>query len=450
MSDPACGRLSLSTKLGYGVGDMGANLVFQTVLIFLLFYLTDVFGLAAPLAGAIFFIAKLWDGITDPVMGYISDRTRTRWGSKRPYLLFGAAPLGLSFFLLFASPPLDGFWKGAYALLFFLMVCTFYTVVNIPYGALTAALTMDAHERSSLTGYRMFFAIFGTLVVAGATLPLVRVFESPVTGFRVTAGLFGAGAMVLTWVTFFTVKEPACPTVQESYNLSDIFKVIRHNPPFIVLSVGMILHLAAVGILASMVNFFFKYNMGQESFASVALLCIFASAALALPLWVWVARVFSKRATFNLGMGLLAVTLISLYFINKPIPALLIPVFILAGIGISTIYFSPMAMIPDTVEYSEWKIGLRREGVLYGVFYFGQKLAAALAGFISGQGLGLFGFQANQVQNAQVLFGIRFLMTGVPVILIVIGIIVICFYPIDQKLHDRMLREINGAQAIPQ
>ncbi len=437
-------HLSISTKVGYGMGDLAANLVFQSILIYLLFFFTDVYGIAAPVAGLIFLVSKIWDGISDPIMGFISDRTHTRWGQKRPYLLFGAIPLGVCFFLLFSPPPLPDHWKPFYALFLFLLVCTFYTIVNIPYGALTASLTSDSHERSKLTGYRMFCAILGTLVVAGATKPLVGLFPDPKIGFAVIAGIFGLIATILTLVTFFSVKEKTQQRSNEKYRLSDIILIIKSNQPFLILSMGMILHLSAVGILAAMVNFYFKYFLKNESFATIALLCMFVSAALALPLWVVISKIFSKKATFNLGMGLLALSLGALYFVTEVNTTILIPVFILAGVGISTIYFSPSAMIPDTVEYSEWKTGLRREGVLYGFYYFGQKLAAAFAGFICGQGLGLIQFEPNIMQAPTALQGIRFLTTLVPITIIVLGIVLISFYPIDARFHKKMVDEIQS------
>ncbi len=442
---PLESKLGLRTKLGYGVGDFGANLIFQSVLMYLMFYFTDVFGIAAPVAGTIFLVSKIWDGVTDPVMGYISDRTTSRWGKKRPYLLFGAVPLGLSLVLLFASPPMPEAWKPVYAAVTFLFLCTAYTVVNVPYGALTASLTMDSRERSSLTGFRMFSAILGTLVVAGVTKPLAeQVFSSPVVGYRVTMTIYAVLAVVFTWITFFSVKEQLqAADGSEQFKLSDIPEILKSNPPFILLSIGMIMHLGALGIIAAMVNYYFKYNMDNPAFTTTAMICLFVPAALVIPLWVWVSNRFGKKTAFNLGMGLAGVMLFALYFIRELNPILLLPVFVLLGVGISTIFLCPWAMIPDTVEYSEMKTGMRREGVLYGFFYFGQKVAAAVAGFIAGQGLGAVGFQANAAQTPEALEGIRILVTFVPILLIIIGIVFISLYPINDAMHRKMCDEIS-------
>ena len=226
------GRLSMGTRLGFGVGDFGANLVFQSTLIFLIFYFTDVFGIAAATAGTIFLVAKVWDAVSDPVVGYLSDRTRTRWGKKRPYLLFGAVPLGIFFVLLFASPPMAPAFKPYYGMIMFLLVCTFYAVVNVPYGALAASMTLDSHERSKLSGVRTFFALMGALVVAGGMMPLVGLFPNQTIGFRMAAAIFGVIAVAVTYVTFFSVREVVEESDTGHYRPADILRTIFGNGPF--------------------------------------------------------------------------------------------------------------------------------------------------------------------------------------------------------------------------
>ncbi len=444
--------LSVKTKLGYGLGDLGANMVFQSVALFLMFYLTDVFILSASVAGTIFLIAKIWDAVSDPMMGYISDKTRTRWGQKRPYLLFGALPLGVCMALLFYTPPINMQWKPIYALIMFLLVCTAYTVVNIPYGALTANLTLDTNERGRLTGYRMFFAIVGTLVVAGATKPVVGMFENPVAGWRFVGVLYGAIAAVFTLVTFLSVKERVQYNNTEEYRLRDIVTILKVNRPFVLLSIGVFMHLCAIGVIASMVNYMFKYYYAQEGFIPVAFLCMFATAAVAIPLWVFVSQKLGKKQAFNIGMGLLAVILVFLYFIKEFNFTYFVVLFVVAGVSVSTVFFSPWAMIPDTVEYSQWKTGLRREGILYGFYYFSQKMAAACAGFITGVGLTIIGYVqpvlvqstfVAQVQSPGALEGIKLMTTIIPVLLIIMGIVFISLFPIDEAMHKKIVNELG-------
>ncbi|MCX8124434.1 MAG: MFS transporter [Spirochaetes bacterium] len=444
--------LSIKTKLGYGLGDFGANLVFQSVVLFLMFYLTDVFLIAASAAGTIFLIAKIWDAVSDPMMGYISDKTHTRWGQKRPYLLFGAVPLGLSMALLFYTPQLGSEAKTWYALTMFLFVCTAYTVVNIPYGALTANLTRDSIERSRLTGYRMFFAVVGTLFVAGATKPLVGLFSEPVSGWRFVGIVYGSLAALFTLITFISVRERVQHSDAEEYRLKDVATTLSVNKPFIFLSIGVFMHLCAIGVLASMVNYLFKYNFGKEDFIPVAFLCMFATAAVAIPLWVFVSNKIGKKHAFNIGMGLLALILVVLFMTEKFNFVFFTVLFVFAGVSVSTVFFSPWAMIPDTVEYSQWKTGLRREGIIYGFFYFSQKLAAACAGFITGVGLTLCGYiqpkfinkiLTAQLQSVDTLAGIKILTTLIPLVLIICGIVFISLFPIDERMHKELLKKIE-------
>ena len=258
-----------------------------------------------------------------------------------------------------------------------------------------------------------------------------------------TTGIYAVLVAVLTLITFLSVKEKIVQKKAVKYTIGDILTIIKANRPFVILSIGMMFHLMALGVLAAMVNYYFKYVMDNEAFTTIAFLCIFVPAAFALPLWVFVSKKMSKKAAFNLGMGLLALALFVVYFVKGMNIYVLIPAFVAAGVGLSTNFFSPWAMVPDTVEYGEWKTGLRREGVLYGIFFFGQKLASALAGFVTGQGLGFINFEANKIQTLETLHGIRVLTTFVPILFIIIGIAFVSFYPISQKMHEKIVSDMN-------
>ncbi len=433
-------------KLGYGLGDFGANLLFQSVTLYLLFYFTDVLAIPAATAGTIFLAAKLWDAVTDPVMGNISDRTRSRFGAKRIYLLAGAVPLGLSFFLLFYGPELSGRAVVVYSLLAFIFFCTMYTVVNIPYGSLTAVMSRDSQVRAEITGYRMAFALLGTLVVAGVTKPVVGLFASQALGFRMVGLYFGAAAVFFTLITFFSTAERLKEDRDPASSLKRDLLSVAKNRPFLVLTAATLLQYICLGVIASMVNYFFKYVLPMEYFIPIAFLCLFVTAIAVMPLWVYLSKKLGKIAVFDLGMIILAVALILLFFVRTVSVPLLIPILVIAGVGLSTVYLSPWSMIPDTVEYSEWKLGSRREGTLYGVFYFAQKLAVALAGFICGRGLSISGYVPNTVQTPGAEMGIRILMVFVPVFMIFAALLVIRFYTIKAGFHEQMLKEIEAGR----
>ncbi len=435
-------RLSVGSKLGYGAGDFAANIVFQTVTLFLLYFYTDVFMLGASTAGVIYFIAKIWNAVCDPTMGYIADRTHTRWGRNRPFLLFGALPLGTAFFLLFAGPDLSPVGKTAWALVTFLLFSATYSVINIPYGALTANLTLDTDERSSLTGFRMAFAILGTLTAAGAAKPIVALFPDQITGFRMTGLVFGALCVVVNIITFASVKERVAPPREENMSFREDLRIVIKNGPFILVTVSSIFQMVAINLLAAMINYYFKYNLGAEGYIPVAFLCLFATAMVAMPLWVFLTTRWGKKNVLMAGTGLMALMLLALLAVPGGNMGMILAIFVAAGIGMATLYLCPWAMIPDTVEYSQWKTGKRREGILYGFFNFSFKFAAAFAGITAGFGLDLVDYLPNAAQQGSALTGIRIMMTVVPVLFIIAGIVIIAFYPIDSAMHRKMVGEI--------
>ena len=436
--------LSLGVKFGYGVGDFAFNLVLQSTSLFLIYFFTDVFLIGAAAAGAIVLVSKLWDAVTDPLMGVLSDHTHSRWGKKRPYLLFGALPFGLSIFLLFLAPELSTTGKVIYGFLTFILFSTAITVVNIPYGALTAVLTPDAQARSRLTAFRMTFALIGTLAAAGATKPLVGLAATELQGFRMVGGLYGIIAVGFTLISFASVRERIEEQAPQRETLRSYLRVVFANPPLLFLALATFLFMTAINMMAAVVNYYFKYNLSAEGLTPVAFLALFATAAFCIPLFVWISNRRSKRFAFALGMGFLGLLLIPLYLCGEASTVLTLGIFVAAGLGMSTIYLCPWSMIPDTVEYSEWKTGLRMEGILYGAFFFCFKAGAALAGALVGLGLDLSGYQANVAQTARALAGIRILISLVPLGFIVLGVIVIRFYSITAEKHRQIVAEIHA------
>ncbi|MBN1572401.1 MAG: MFS transporter [Deltaproteobacteria bacterium] len=463
-------RLSLGAKLGYGIGDYSFNLAYQTAALFFLFYLTDVYGVAAGVAGIVIMVSKVWDAVSDPMMGYITDHTKSRWGSKRPYLLFGAIPLGVMFFLIFYSPDFAQLlgiddpakiekYKVIYITAVFILFCTAITIVNVPYGALTADLTQDSHERSVLTGYRMVFAIIGALFAAAATKILVGLFGSTgvvkdgqevvdsIFGFRMMGLVYMVLIVVVVLATFFSVKErggAAKKVEAEKESVIDNLKVIFTNNPFLILISGTILNLTAVLIMAAVVNYFFKYNLDREDMVPIAFLCLFVTAILFMPFFVWLSKKTSKKFTYNVGMGSLSGVLVLIFFFGDKSIVLTIVFFVMAGAGMATNWLSAWSMVPDTIEYSEWKTGIRREGVIYGAFLFGQKLPVAIAAFIAGQTLKFVEFVPNVAQTPEALLGIKALLTLVPIGFILLGIVIISRFPISAGVHRKILEEIEA------
>jgi len=437
----ATNRVGIGMKFGYGAGDFAFNLAYQTTALFLLYFFTDVFAIGAAAAGTIFLVSKLWDAVSDPMMGFISDHTNSRWGKKRPYILFGAIPLGLALYLLFASPDVPVDMRFIYGLVTFILFCTVITVLNVPYAALTASLTLDIKERSNITGYRTTFGLIGTLVAAGATKLVVAAFPDEVTGFRMMGIFYGLVIVVVMFTTFASVRERVVHDEEKQPFMKNL-SVIFINRPFLILAAATVMFMVAINMLAAVVNYYFKYNLNAEKMIPLAFLALFVTAVLFIPLFVYISNKKSKKFAFNLGMGFLALTLIALFFFGERDMSITIAIFIAAGIGMTTVFLSPWSMIPDTVEYSEWKTGLRREGILYGCFFFCFKLGSALAGFLAGLGLDIFGYVANIEQSESSLLGIRLMISLVPLIFVIAGMVLLSSYPIDEAFHRKMLDDI--------
>jgi GPH family glycoside/pentoside/hexuronide:cation symporter len=436
-------KIPVGMKIGYGIGDFAFNLIFQTITLFLLYFFTDVFMIGAAAAGTIFFIAKIWNAVCDPTMGFVADRAHSRLGKNRVFLLLGAIPVGFMFFLLFFAPQIPGAWRVVYALVTFLLFSALYSVVTIPYGALTASMTMDGGERSTLTGIRMSCAILGTLVTAGATKPVIALFSSEVTGFRVTGAMFGGIAALVLLTTFATVRERVTPPSEEKKKFGEDLRMVSKNRPFIILTTSTIMQMIALSLIAIMVNYYFKYNLNSEKDIPVAFMCLFITAFVFMPFWVFMSKKISKKNVMAIGSLLLGLVTLTLFLFENPEKNLLYALFVVAGIGMSTVYLCPWSMIPDTVEYSQWKTGLRREGILYGFFNFAFKFASAFAGFIAGIGLDFFNYVPKVSQQASSLFGIKLLMSIVPFVFIAAGIAIILFYPITEAMHKRMVQDIQ-------
>jgi len=434
--------LNAKVKLCYGVGDFGSNLQLQMVTLLFPFFLTDIFNIKPASAGLVLALSKIWDAVFDPLMGSIVDTTKTRWGKKRPYLLFGALPLAISFILLFWGPVLSADVRVAWALGTYILFCTAMSVVNVPYAALTVSLTHDYTDRTRLTTWRMTAALLGTLLAAGGARLLVDVFGGGAEGFRFTGILFSLIAATLILVTFFGVRE-----IPDKINISKpkLFGNIQsvfYNKPFIMLSFATFLILSAVNILAGIVIYYFTYNLNEKGSETIGLAVLFVSAVLFLPLLYRISARFGKKEAYLFSMIAFILSLIGLFFFaTSIIPTVLL--FVIAGLGISGIFLMPWSMVADTTEYSEWKFGSRPEGALYGYFLFVVKAAAAAGGFVLMEFLGAGGYVANVAQTASSLFTIKLLLTLIPAIFILVGSLFLIRYPISKSMHDTMLADIE-------
>lgn len=445
-------KLSLKTKLGFGVCDLGGNLFFTVIAFWMPMFLTDVVGLAAGLMGAAVLVGRLWDAVTDPMIGFLSDRTVSKWGRRRPYIFWGSFPLFVTMIIMFTAP---GFTNQTtlfiWATAALCLLATAYTLVNIPYSALTPDLTSDFDERTVLNGYRMSFAVVGTILGAGAAMPIVNAFSSRRVGFSVMGGIFGFVMMATALITFFTIKEPVRDRTAGKVSMFGSYLSALKNVPFRLILIPWTLFITGVTVISGMVGYYFTYIYEQPAMSSLALLELLVISLVSIPVWVKISRRIGKKMSYAAGMLILAVSIMGFFFIGHYDMAYAFVLMVFAGIGLSTHYVMPYALVPDVIEYDYAETGVRKEGVYYGMWTFISKLGQALASAIIGWILAGFGYVANQIQSDTARLGIRLLIGPIPAVIFVIGIVVILFYPIDEKRYRSILAKIarNEAENAP-
>jgi glycoside/pentoside/hexuronide:cation symporter, GPH family len=441
------GRLPWSRRLGFGAADFGFNLFFATASLYLLFYYTDVLGLSPSTAGWVFAVALMWDALFDPAMGYIASRTRTRWGSYRPYLLFGGVPLALSWALLFLPVEFEGTALTIFAACTHMLFRTLYAVVSMPYLALSAAMTNDSKERGFLASLRMMAASSCAILSALFTLEFVEFFGGGRIGFFWTACLYGAVAVVIFIISFATVREVERPEAEKMPTVADMQKMLAGNRAFWIVCAAMLLGGIGGTTLNKVIPYYFKYALMREDLIGAALGATAAAVFVSMPFWNWLMTRTSKRVMWLSGtiIGLLGYVA---FWFAPPDPYFIIPIMMILGVGGGAGYLGFWAMMPDTVEYGEWRSGIRSEGAIFGFVSLIQKGALGLAAAGLGEVLESIGYIANQAQSPQTLDELKLIMLAFPAAMALGAGIAISFYPITPKLHERLVRAINWRRRV--
>lgn len=449
-------RLSFTEKLGYGAGDAASNFFFQVFNIFLLYYYTDVFGIDAALVGVMFIVTKVVDAVSDPVMGLVADRTETRWGKFRPYLLWGAIPYGLCGFAMFAGPDLSDSGKLIYAYATYTLMMLAYTVINIPYSALMGVMTPSSLERTSVSSYRFVCAFGAAWLVGTFVTPLKTILGGgdEALGFRLTMMIFAVISIALFWVTFATTRERVKP-MQEKSSLKLDFKAMLGNGPWLTLFFAAIFTLMNVAVRNGAIMYYFKYYVGDDG---SAIFLIFDKTAVFMSLGLFamvvgitctkmLAARFDKRKLL-IVLSFFNALAMAVFFVIPPEQYWLMV--LVNAVGAFIVGPTPAlvwAMYADTADYGEWKSGRRTTALVFSALQFAQKLGLAVGAGLSGIILSLFGFIANQAQSDLSIMGIRLMFSIFPAILAIAGVVAIFFYPLrDAKVRviEAELKERHG------
>jgi GPH family glycoside/pentoside/hexuronide:cation symporter len=439
-------RLSPLTKLAYGIGDTGFALADTTLGVLFLIFLLDVVGLEPAKAALAIFIGRSWDYINDPIIGYIADRTRSRWGRRRPYLLFGFIPFGLAYMMMWYRPPFESQWAlMAYYAFAYFIYDTLFTVVSMPYMALTPELTQDYDERTSLTSYRMAFSLIGGLIAFVVPLMIVGTLE-PANANRVMLMgiIFGIICALPLLITFFGTREKEEYASLPQPGLREQFQAVRGNRPFWFATGIFLFTWTAVEIIQSMLLLFLKYRMGLEENAELVAGVIFITAIFVLPFWVWVAQKTDKRQSYIYGMFFFIAIMIALGFLSPSLGfTAVIALACFAGIGVSAVHVLTWAMIPDAVEVDELQSGARHEGMFYALVALFRKVASSIAIPMTALVLGWSGYISNSAQQPEsAVWAIRIVIGPVSSLFLLGGILFARFYPLSRESHAEMREKI--------
>lgn len=442
--------LTNRVRAGYGIGDYAICLYWSGIGLYLLYFYTDVVGISPILAGWIYALGIGWDAITDPFMGYLAERTKTKMGSYRPFIYYGSIPLALSFVLLFWVPPFEGTVLFLFLILVNLIHRSCFTIVSVPYSSLTARISNDSNERTKLTTARMISASFGTLSMSALAFPLIAYFggADEAFGFLWLAIISGLIAIALLSVTVYSVREKVDEIVTSNLpNFVSITKTVATNYPFWIVF-GCILILGSTGVMFNKnLIYFVKYGLELHEYQGLILGVSSGASFLSLPFWAYLALKIGKRETWLISMTIAFIGL--LLFFYYPIASLNELLILLALIGVGNgaggvLFWS---MLPDTVEYGEWKSGIRTESSLYGFMTFAQKSSIAVAALILGFLLSGIGFEPNQIQSKETISGMKFMMSWIPICGIIISLVLMYFYPISTKFHGELLQRIKERNA---
>lgn len=449
------GHLSRWRKLGYGVADLGAALSFVTINFFLFIFLVQVAGLNPALAGTAILIGRVLDAVTDPLMGLVSDRTQSRWGRRKPFIWAGLLPVGISFMLLWFVPEGTQMVKFLWATFALCLFSVSFTVVQVPYMALTPELAPDYETRTSLTSYRIGFGTLASLLAAAAPPLVVGAFARPGDvalssrdGWLAVGIIFGAVIIISYLIMALSVRET--PRDVSRGGTSNLFQTYLsafrvYGYPHIL----MLFMLVTLGLGVIQVNLpiylvsNLKLGEGPQSIIQGLL---FVVAILSLPLWTLLSSRRGKRYAFACGLALLGISVPLLVWFSPPgaLSPYLIAMTVLAGVGTGAILLFPWAMLPDVVEFDEYQNGVRREGVIYAIFTFGQKLAIAVSAFLTGLVLERLGYEGGLLeQSVDAQQGVVFMIGPVAAFLFVLALWLVWLYPITRSRHEAVTQQLR-------
>ncbi|MDJ0844627.1 MFS transporter [Crocosphaera sp.] len=447
-------KLNFSTKLAYGIGELSGSLPSNILVFFFLFFLTDIAGLKPGLAGIIVMIGKIWDAINDPLIGWLSDRTRSPFGRRYPWMILGSIPLGLSCVLLWTiSPSNHQPFQIIYYTIIALVFYTAFTAVLLPYSALSAELTQDYHDRTNLISFRSAFSIGGSilsLILAELIFNWVNNEEKQYLILGFVAGLI---TIISIYISVFGTYKRYNHVQQDYSNYSktsslsfrEKLSLVFTNFPFICVMIIYLCSWLSVQTIAAILPYFVINCMGltEEHFTRMAIM-VQGTALMMMVVWSYLSRRLGKKVIYLMGIPFTIVAELGLFLLQPGQVILMYLIAIVAGIGIATAYIVPWSMLPDVVDLDQLKTGERREGIFFALVVQLQKIGIAVALFVVGKILDIAGYIPGSTgqQPETALWAIRMIIGPVPITLLMIGFVFAYLYPITQAIHQDILSKI--------
>ena len=445
-------KLTVREKIGYGFGDLASNLFWQMFSIFIAKFYTDVFLLGAATMGTMLLVTRMFDSVVDPMMGTLADRTKTRWGSFRPYLLWMAVPMALTAVATFSTPSFGGTARIIYAYLTLSLMMLVYTAINIPYSALLGVLTPDSKDRTSASSYRFVMALLPVFIIVNTAIPMVEWFgggnANSAYGWQMTMVIYSVAAVLLFWATFAMTTERVKPPAEQQTSLKEDVRNLFRNRPWVVLSFVGIAALTYANIRGTVSIYYFEYTVpnGKALFGPImttGAAAFIAGVMLTAPL----SKIFGKRNFYMVSMALTAVLTMAFYFVpTDNVPLVWGANAVINFVAAPT---APLvwAMYADSADYSEWKFNRRATGLVFSAASFAQKLGWALGGAGTGWLLAWFGYMPNIAQSPETINGLKLMMSFIPAAGAVLAIAALWFYPLDEATVERMSRELEERRA---
>ncbi|WP_110648966.1 MFS transporter [Salinicola peritrichatus] len=431
------GQIPLREKIGYGCGDLASNFIWQAMSIFIVYYYTDVIGVAAGVIGSIMLFSRVFDGVSDIAMGYVIDKTTSRHGKARPWLLWLAVPFAVSAILLFTVPDVSPFWQAVYIAVTYNVVCLVYTGLNVPYGTLNSLITQDQYQRSLLNVFRMSLALIGVLVVGNLTLPVATLLGGGQSGWVMTFMIFGVIGTGLFLFTFMSTRERVKPADERRHQapvpLMQSLRTLSRNRYWALATIFILVTYIFNALNSGAVVYYAQYLLDDTWLVGIITTAYTVFILVGMALVPPITKRYGKRNAIIVGelitlvgYGIMLIDLSNVY--------LIVAGTIIRGLGKAPINGSMFALLGDTIEYGEWKTGIRNEGMVYSGGSMGIKVGSGLGTALLGWILAFGGYVGGGgEQSDAALFAIQALFIYLPMGLCVLLIALMLFYDLDKR-----------------